>query len=125
MEFSSYYKHAKNIYTSGISTEYLLNIVRRLPTSIRARKLPCNWAGQKKKVFKKERKKKSGWHLCPREGTVKEERFRNPKMSPHCQGDQPGQRESFGVSKNSATSFWKTKWIMTCTVSTTTLSSTA
>ena len=47
-------------------------------------------------------------------------------MSPHWQGDQPGQRESFGVSKrSSATSFWKTKWRMACTVSTATLSSTA
>ena len=68
MEFSSYCKHAKNIYTSGISTEYLLNIVRRLPTSIRARKLPCNWAGQKKKVFKKERKKKIRMAPVPQGG---------------------------------------------------------
>ena len=112
MELSSYYKHTKNTSTSGISTEYLLNIVRRLPTSIRARKRPCNWTGQKKKSLKKEREKKIRMAPVSQEGTVKEERFPNPKMFPNWQGDQPGQRESFGVSKKSSeTSFWKTKWI--------------
>ena len=59
MELSSYCKHTKNTSTSGISTEYLLNLVRKLPTSVRARKPPCNWAGQMKKSLKKRERKKN------------------------------------------------------------------
>ena len=93
MELTLSHKNIKNTSTSGtISTEQLLNIVEDLRLLKRQENLHVT------RQYKRKKKKKAfGWGLHPREAAVKEERFLNPRKSPHQQGDQTGWRGSFGT----------------------------
>ena len=55
-ELTCSHKNIKNTPTSGtMRTERLLNAGRWPQTSERARKLPCNWVGQKEKEKERNR----------------------------------------------------------------------
>lgn len=45
---------------------------------------------------KKKKEVEEGWDLCPGEGAEGEERFPHMRESPHQQGDELGQKKSFG-----------------------------
>ena len=102
---SSPHRCINNASTCGTSlTEHLLNSGRRLQTSKRARKSPCNWAGQKKK--KSER---NGMWPAPLGGSCERGKVSTHRKVPSLAGRSARTEGEFQSPEKTATGLRRTK----------------